>query len=780
MNERMVAWGDSGDSAEAQESVWALRALRWIARTWRPHLGWLALALCLLLTMLPAQLLWENRWLRVPSLIGRLYIAGPLAVTLVWLVSGWRAPFSGGRKLIRIATKSLILMLLSLVVLSELLAGWLPGLPALWQAARSGGWAELLAQASETLVRMGVRYALWWRGIQTNAAGRDDLVFFGFALAIVWLLGLATGGLARRTRQGLVAALPVLWAVGLVMLYSAVDRWPIVAGVLLALLLHLVLDQQSLVQRWQALRLDYSPLMLTERALLTLGVMAIVLALAALTPNLYWTELTGRYYGLIAPFNARLEALSKRAFPGLTGVNPWALSGGVAGGLPNDFLLRAGPTASERLVMRVRTSETAAFYDAPPLAHNLRSATFSRYDGRGWRNPAQLDRTEHAAEQPWAELPTTGRRPLLQSVSLTFAGRVIFAAGEPVAPSVDYAADERFPGDLVALTADARSYTVTSLVPALTEAELAALPAWGADNPLPAEYALYLELPESVTARTRALAAELTIDAASPYAQAVAIEQYLRTFPYDLDAPPLPETVTDVADYFLFDLQRGYCDYYATAFVVLARAAGLPARFVTGFTSGSWDATAQVWTVAEANAHSWPEVYFPTVGWVPFEPTAARPTLARIGVARGAELAPPSPLTVTPVPQNSLPFDDRWLWLLLPVGLLAMGGVVWLRRRAIRREDPWLMLLRWGRRQGRAPLDGETVLEYGAALAAAVQEGRQDALEERRIVGREVLQLSEEVSALHYAPEAQRDLLRQRILARWQRLRGYLRRLGRF
>lgn len=777
MNERTVGWAEN---AEAQENAWALRALCWAAATWRPYLGWSAFALCLLLAMLPALLLWENRWLRVPSLNGRLYIAGPLAVMLIWLVGGWRAPFSGRRKVVRIAIQSVILTLLNLFALSELLVGWAPGLPAFWQAARSGEWAALLTQASEAFVRVGVRYTLWWQGIQTNAAGRDDLVFFGFALAIVWLLGLATGGLARRTRQGLVAALPVLWAVALVMLYSAVDRWLIVAGVLLALLLHLVLDQQALVRRWQALALDYSPLMLVERALLTLGVMAIVLALAALTPNLYWTELTGRYYGLIAPLNSQMEALGKRAFPGLTGVNPWTVSGGVAGGLPNDFLLRAGPTASERLVMRVRTSETAAFYDAPPLAHNLRSATFSRYDGRGWRNPAQLERTEHAAEQPWAELATSGRRLLLQSVSLTFAGRVLFAAGEPVAPSVDYTADERFPGDLVALSADVRSYTVTSLVPAMTEAELAALPAWGVDNPLPAGFAIYLELPASVTLRTHTLAAELTVEHTSPYLQAVAIEQYLRTFPYDLAVPPLPETVSDVADYFLFELQRGYCDYYATTFVVLARAAGLPARFATGFTSGSWDATSQVWAVTEANAHSWPEVYLPVVGWTPFEPTAARPMLVRVGAARRVENASTAPLTAPPAPQNPLPFDDRWLWLLLPASLLATGVLVWLRRRAIRREDPWLMVLRWGRRQGRAPEIGETVLEYGAALAAVVQAERQDALEERRIVGREVLLLSEEISALHYAPEAQRDRLRQRILERWQRLRSYLQRLGRF
>lgn len=776
MSERTFGWGENGAD---QESMWLLRTLRWGAATWRPHLGWLTLTLCLLLTMLPALLLWENRWLRTPSLITRLYVAGPLAVMLVWLVGGWRAPFSGQRWLFRIATQSIALTLFSLLLLSELLVGWLPGLPALWRAVREVGWAELLTQATEAFTRVGVRYVLWWQGVQNNAAGRDELVFFGFALAIVWLLGLATGGLARRTRQGLLAALPVLWVVGLVMLYSAVDRWLIVAGVALALLLHLALDQQALMQRWQALGLDYNPLALVERALLTLGLMAIVLAAATLTPNLYWTELSGRYYGLIAPLNARLEALGKRAFPGLTGVNPW-MAGGVAGGLPNDFLLRAGSTAGERPVMRVRTSEAPTFYDAPPPAHNLRSVTFSRYDGRGWRNPAQLDRTAHAAEQPWTDLAPAGRRPLLQSVSLTFAGRVIFAAGEPVAPSVDYTAEERFPGDLVALTADVRSYTVTSLVPALTEADLAALPAWGETTPLPPEFAPYLELPTSVTARTRALATELTVGYTSPYSQAVAIEQYLRTFPYDLDVPPLPETVEDVADYFLFDLQRGYCDYYATAFVVLARAAGLPARFVTGFTSGSWDAAGQVWIVTEANAHSWPEVYFPGVGWAPFEPTAARPPLARIGLTRGIEFAPASPLTALPAPQSPLLFDDRWLWLLLPVALLATGSFVWLRRRAMRREDPWLMLLRWGQRQGRAPADGETALEYGAALAAAVQAGRQDALEERRIVGREVAAMSEEVSALHYAPEERRELLRQRILARWQRLRGYLRRLGRF
>jgi hypothetical protein len=62
----------------------------------------------------------------------------------------------------------------------------------------------------------------------------------------------------------------------------------------------------------------------------------------------------------------------------------------------------------------------------------------------------------------------------------------------------------------------------------------------------------------------------------------------LREIPYTLDIPAPPEG-RDVVDYFLFDLRKGYCDYYATSMAVLARAAGLPARLVAGYANGSYD-----------------------------------------------------------------------------------------------------------------------------------------------------------------------------------------------
>jgi hypothetical protein len=84
-----------------------------------------------------------------------------------------------------------------------------------------------------------------------------------------------------------------------------------------------------------------------------------------------------------------------------------------------------------------------------------------------------------------------------------------------------------------------------------------------------------------------------------------------------------------VTDYFLFDLKKGYCDYYATAMVVLARINGLPARFVSGYSPGSYDAPNARYVIRELNAHSWAEVYFPGVGWVEFEPTASLPVIER-------------------------------------------------------------------------------------------------------------------------------------------------------
>lgn len=237
--------------------------------------------------------------------------------------------------------------------------------------------------------------------------------------------------------------------------------------------------------------------------------------------------------------------------------------------------------------------------------------------------------------------------------------------------------------------------------------------------------------------------------------------------------------MTDVADYFLFDLQRGYCDYYATAFVAMARLSGLPTRFATGYTAGQWVPEAGYWRITEAEAHSWPEVHFPEYGWIAFEPTAGRAELARVGET-SAIAANSIPLPAATTPTVTTP-GMRWSWQML-FWLLPIGALLWwasqqlLQWRASR-EDPWPMLLRWGQRLGRPLIVGETVLEYGHGLADYLLQQRVEKQETARLVAREVEALSREVNTQQYGLLEQRLVLAEKIKSRWQRLRGYLRQI---
>ncbi len=139
----------------------------------------------------------------------------------------------------------------------------------------------------------------------------------------------------------------------------------------------------------------------------------------------------------------------------------------------------------------------------------------------------------------------------------------------------------------------------------------------------------YLQLPDTVTDRTRTLAFEVTQGAQTPYDQAKAIEAYLRTaieYSEDVEFPPAGR---DVVDFVLFDSHKGYCEYYASAFIVMAREIGLPTRMVTGFFPADRDKDAGGFLYRERNAHAWPEVYLAGYGWVPFEPTASRTAFNR-------------------------------------------------------------------------------------------------------------------------------------------------------
>lgn len=132
-------------------------------------------------------------------------------------------------------------------------------------------------------------------------------------------------------------------------------------------------------------------------------------------------------------------------------------------------------------------------------------------------------------------------------------------------------------------------------------------------------------------------AREVTAGANTPYEAAAALEAWFRGtrggFVYDEQPPPSGST-PPLASF--LESRRGYCQHYAGAMALMLRYLGVPARVAAGFTSGSYDAGEQRWTVTDHNAHTWVEVYFPRYGWIPFDPTPGRGELS-------AEYSPISP-----------------------------------------------------------------------------------------------------------------------------------------
>jgi transglutaminase-like putative cysteine protease len=180
-----------------------------------------------------------------------------------------------------------------------------------------------------------------------------------------------------------------------------------------------------------------------------------------------------------------------------------------------------------------------------------------------------------------------------------------------------------------------KTYQLVSQIPVIREEGLREASTDAAD---PEFMAQYLQLPENLPNRVIELAQNITGEETNPYDKVKQIETYLHTeFPYTNQPDLSKGTSKDFVDRFLFEIQEGYCDYYSTSMVVLARSLGIPARWVKGYSPGVLPEDefeifrygeeidpdgGGTYTVRNADAHSWVEVYFDGFGWIPFEPTS--------------------------------------------------------------------------------------------------------------------------------------------------------------
>ena len=202
----------------------------------------------------------------------------------------------------------------------------------------------------------------------------------------------------------------------------------------------------------------------------------------------------------------------------------------------------------------------------------------------------------------------------------------------------------------------------------------------------------YLGIPYTIKPDIKALADRIGEGNNTPYDKASAITDYLRAnMQYTTSLPPVPGD-RDPILWFLFDYKKGFCNYYASAEVLLLRSVGIPARLAVGFAQGEYKD--DIYTVRKRDSHAWPEVYFPGIGWVEFEPTVNQDALIRpLSVTQNGPNTspvlpprkpssegdqPPSTGANTPAGSQSIPFARTpvGISLIFLIPLLAVALII--------------------------------------------------------------------------------------------------------
>jgi transglutaminase-like putative cysteine protease len=541
-----------------------------------------------------------------------------------------------------------------------------------------------LLLAREELIQKGLglgsRFALWFSGFLQGIKIEDPVIRTLIWCLILWLVAVWAGWQMFRQNRLLTGIFPTTLLLAFIIDYTGKEievLW-VHLGLLLFLLgLTSFTEQKS---RWEASKTDYAESTSLDTLIVVVMLTATLTAFSSFASTASIKDIVDE---LREKRGGTTEAQGKSL--GLEPVKDNADIVGVASGLPRSHLIGSGPELSRQLVMTISTGELPPMPEiahVPVPRHYWRTLTYQVYSGMGWWNPSAFGGDVEPNQKLVEEIPAN-YRTLTQSVTFSSeAGDRLYWAGTLRSADVPFKVAwlrkaESSPllySNMFAALASTKSYQAESLLlnvdaRALRESP-SVYPDWVRNQ--------FLSLPDSVPARVHGLARDLTVSASNPYDRALAIENYLRTFPYTLevDAPPPGR---DVADYFLFDLKRGYCDYYATSMAVLARAAGLPARLVIGYANGAYDYEHAQYVVTENYAHSWVEIYFANIGWVEFEPTAGQPAIPYEGMNDSA-----TPVTETLPEEHSSGeqfasfiqsiFTKAWF----PVIVIFVCGLLWI------------------------------------------------------------------------------------------------------
>ncbi|MQC18540.1 MAG: DUF4129 domain-containing protein [Chloroflexi bacterium] len=693
---------------------------------WNSWEAWITLTLVLLVQLPVVGSIQSSNWVgEMPSLV---------VPALVGLATAWVLAHTRISRAVGIATTFIVgaITVMSLVMHTMVLID---------------------PEASGVLTRwweFRFRLLEWGRAVVGDGISTDPLPFVVLLVALMFLVGFISTWAVVRWRNPWVALIP-----GGIVLLTNISYLPgqpsfsFILFLLAAIMLVTRLTFVDALLRWRRQGMSPTDGMSIE-VLLVGGAIASILVISAWvipTAN-NWGPVADAWNRALAPVQERVDRFGQ-LFVGIASKKPIPVHA-MGGVLP----LQGSIALDQDVLFEVQAPEDVL----------LRGAVYDEYTGSGWRvsSVAAVPLSPGGVEA--AQFGTAASRQALQEavrIDVTVLhdsapSGVLLGAGDPIATSA--AADlvfDRGGGPLQLRSTETVAVMDTySTVATRSVASAETLAAAGQDYPA-AIMDRYLALPDGMSPEVRELTLSLVGGAGSPYDAARLIEAHLRsnyTFDFEISPPPPGE---DAVEHFLLESRAGYFDLFSSSMAVMLRSIGIPSRVAVGFAPerSDYDSATKTYRITEERAWSWPEVYFPGLGWVEFNPTPTRPPAVRPGDDSSARAA-----ADLLVPDDSLLFGGEVLEELTDDGFVdyeallgtAEGGTSLLARvvgwvmvgatilvaavvvvrlvwdRTFRGLDPrsrrWAKLLWFAARAGLRPPPARTPIEVATDLATRTGE----------------------------------------------------------
>lgn len=335
------------------------------------------------------------------------------------------------------------------------------------------------------------------------------------------------------------------------------------------------------------------------------------------------------------------------------------------GDLLPGFLSQSGKTATTgygpgvtQIGHSLTTSRTPVFIAATHQPYYWQAATYSHFNGHDWSNSnrgltyeAEPQDTGIPLIQPYFSraLPTHTVKISIRTAFSKNLMTTLFYTGVPTnfsVPATAHTASGQFQN-----TGGVPSYRLTAQIPSYNLTVLQRASFQKAPRSLKPD----LQVPGNLSAKVKVLTARVTRGASGPWQAAQDIKNYLdQHYRYSLTVTP---SSTNVANHFLFVDKKGYCDQFSTAFIMMMRTLHVPARWVVGYSAGTYDPSLHGYLIRALDAHSWAQIWVGHVGWVPIDPTPgfAAPVLYTRSAQLGTQAihpkspkAPSSPTSLNP------------------------------------------------------------------------------------------------------------------------------------